>query len=148
MPARPVLTSAHRRALAAAADRILPAGDGPAASDARVVDFLEWALGQESFTRVRERLFRGLCFLESLSQAMYGRRFHRCEPHEQDTLLRQVQATPHPMAQRFFVSLVNLTLAGFLGHPRYGGNRDAVGWKFIGFVPHAQTWDQPERRGR
>ena len=31
--------------------------------------------------------------------------------------------------------LTSLTLEGFLGDPIYGGNRDGVGWKMIGFTP-------------
>jgi gluconate 2-dehydrogenase gamma chain len=33
----------------------------------------------------------------------------------------------------FFELLRTHTLYGFLGNPSYGGNRDKVGWKLIGF---------------
>ena len=32
----------------------------------------------------------------------------------------------------FFRQLMELTLEGYLSDPRYGGNRDRVGWRFIG----------------
>jgi gluconate 2-dehydrogenase gamma chain len=33
----------------------------------------------------------------------------------------------------FFELLRTHTLYGFLGNPSYGGNRDRIGWKLIGF---------------
>ena len=36
----------------------------------------------------------------------------------------------------FFELLRTHTLYGFLGNPSYGGNRDRIGWKLIGFENH------------
>jgi hypothetical protein len=33
--------------------------------------------------------------------------------------------------------LVSLAINGFLSDPKYGGNRDGSGWRYIGFVPRA-----------
>ena len=32
-----------------------------------------------------------------------------------------------------FKTLRAYTIIGFLGDPKYGGNRDEIGWKYIGF---------------
>jgi gluconate 2-dehydrogenase gamma chain len=42
----------------------------------------------------------------------------------------------------FFQRLVTLTLEGFLSDPQYGGNRNQVGWRFIGRTP---CWWAPKR---
>ncbi|HEY1099925.1 MAG TPA: hypothetical protein VGF99_13405, partial [Myxococcota bacterium] len=32
-----------------------------------------------------------------------------------------------------------LTLEGFLGDPRHGGNHDGVGWRFVGYAPDSRA---------
>jgi gluconate 2-dehydrogenase gamma chain len=46
---------------------------------------------------------------------------------QQIRLIHAMEATD------FFELLRTHTLYGFLGNPSYGGNRDHVGWKLIGF---------------
>jgi gluconate 2-dehydrogenase gamma chain len=36
-------------------------------------------------------------------------------------------------ARAFFNQLLSLTMAGFFSDPIYGGNRDKIAWKMIGF---------------
>ncbi len=49
-------------------------------------------------------------------------------PHdEQIRILHEVEETP------FFLGVRYLTVLGFLADPRYGGNRDSIGWKVVGF---------------
>ncbi|HEU4630049.1 MAG TPA: gluconate 2-dehydrogenase subunit 3 family protein [Gemmatimonadaceae bacterium] len=36
-------------------------------------------------------------------------------------------------SEEFFASLLELTVEGFFSDPVYGGNRDMVGWKLVGF---------------
>jgi gluconate 2-dehydrogenase gamma chain len=46
---------------------------------------------------------------------------------QQIELIRAIETTD------FFELLRTHTMYGFLGNPSYGGNRDRVGWKLIGF---------------
>jgi gluconate 2-dehydrogenase gamma chain len=48
-----------------------------------------------------------------------------------------------PSARAFFTRLRNDTIEGMFGDPMYGGNRDLVGWKLIGF-PGAQRLYTPD----
>jgi hypothetical protein len=32
-----------------------------------------------------------------------------------------------------------LTLEGFLGDPRHGGNKDGIGWRFVGHSPDGRA---------
>ncbi len=48
----------------------------------------------------------------------------------------------------FFESLLELTLEGFFADPVYGGNRNMVGWKLVGFPgAHANYYEFVDRHG-
>ena len=48
----------------------------------------------------------------------------------------------------FFASLLEMTLEGFFADPVYGGNRDAVGWKLVGFPgAYANYYDLVDQHG-
>jgi gluconate 2-dehydrogenase gamma chain len=66
-----------------------------------------------------------------------GREFWELAPPMMDEVLRgletaQVQLPSVPSAV-FFETLLANTIEGFLSDPAYGGNRDMVGWRMIGF---------------
>jgi gluconate 2-dehydrogenase gamma chain len=107
--------------------------------------------------RLRAVYAAGLSDLDLRSSSQYGHEFSRLAPGQQDEILRQVEqaeATPSAAesdasAQRaakranensfdedtapFFQLLVAHTRQAFYSDPVYGGNRDRVGWKTIGF---------------
>lgn len=134
----------ERRTLEAAMERILPAGEGPGASQAGAIDYVDWLVAQRSFQSSLPGLTTGLRLLDTLAGGAFADRSEA----ERDVVLGRVQKVPHPTIQRFFVQLVSATLAGFLCDPRYGGNRGRVGWKSIGFEPvqSANNGPSPERR--
>ncbi len=74
--------------------------------------------------------------------------FAACKPDQQDALLTRFQKGEVKArsfkSRQFFEHLVRFTLEGFLGDPKYGGNRDRVGWKFIGRPQgHPGCWWEP-----
>lgn len=77
----------------------------------------------------------GLELLAGLSRDLFGMDFADLPGEDQDAVLRRVASVPHPAARRFFAALVNLALAGFLCDPAHGGNRNGVGWRYIGYSP-------------
>jgi gluconate 2-dehydrogenase gamma chain len=124
------LSPEHKIILAAATSRLLPSEDGPGAAETRVVDYIELALQDRWHADFVPLLRRGLDFLQHL--AGQGRSFAACSPEEQDEILCQVQKFPNNEARKFFETLIDLTLEGFLCDPRHGGNRAGLGWKYIG----------------
>ncbi len=67
----------------------------------------------------------------------YGKAFDALSSAQQDEVLRgldegkvELQAVP---ARFFFNILLANTIEGFFADPIYGGNRDKVGWKLVGF---------------
>ncbi|MEW5917840.1 MAG: gluconate 2-dehydrogenase subunit 3 family protein [Gemmatimonadota bacterium] len=131
-PAFTTLSAEEAAVIVAAADRIIPSDDSPGATEAGVVYFVDRALStfmkeeidfarrgvRDLNTRARKRN-RGVQSFAELSAA------------ERDAVLKEVENTP------FFGGLRYLTIVGTFADPSWGGNRDKVGWKMLGFDPHA-----------
>ena len=66
-----------------------------------------------------------------------GGSFARLAPADQDAFLQRLETGAVALdgidAKAFFAQLLQNTLEGFWSDPIYGGNRDMVGWKLIGF---------------
>ena len=107
--------------------RILPSDGTPGAREAGVVYFVDQTL--TTFAKDQVPIFAD--GLKSLSEAVAKKHgssatFVSLTPEQQDAMLREIEKTP------FFGAIRFATLAGFLSLPKYGGNKDYVGWKFIG----------------
>ena len=114
----------------ALAEQIIPGADGPGAKEAGVVIFIDRALttfaadsaaefraGLAQTGETRKKLFPSSTSIASLN------------PDEQMQLMQAIAGN------EFFDLLRTLTVLGFLGEPSYGGNRNEIGWKQIGFEP-------------
>lgn len=116
---------------------IVPTTDTPGAKEAGVIYFMDTVLGS-SRADMLESIRAGLADLEARA------RFARSDAHflsdlnesEQIQLLTEIQDTD------FFQDVRLLTLGGLLAHPDYGGNRDRIGWKLIGFEDQF-SWQPP-----
>jgi gluconate 2-dehydrogenase gamma chain len=66
-----------------------------------------------------------------------GKTFAELDAGAQDGVLHALEKgdlkLPHAPSDAFFSMLVDNTVEGFLADPLYGGNRDFIGWKLIGF---------------
>lgn len=126
---RPPLNPTRRRTLEAVVERLIPSDDGrPGAREARVIDYVDRALAHRYNASLRQPVREFCDLVEKVAAADWGRAFTELEPLEQDQVLAAAQGTTHT-----FEDVLELSLEGFLGHPRHGGNRDGVGWSFIGF---------------
>jgi gluconate 2-dehydrogenase gamma chain len=136
--------------LAALAARLLPSDDlGPGAREAGVEGFLARVFDDERLSAVHPLLKRGCSFVMRAARATQGRAFTELTDAEQDEIIARLvdgQMRPDGFSGPLFVRIVlALTLEGFLGDPRHGGNKDGVGWRFVGFSPEgrAQGLAQP-----
>jgi gluconate 2-dehydrogenase gamma chain len=73
-------------------------------------------------------------------------------PDQQDDVLRQLEGGTHDLdgvpANVFFAHLWQCTLEGFFSDPVYGGNRDMVSWRMIGFPgAYASYYDLVDKHG-
>ena len=119
---------------AAIASRIIPTTDTPGAAEAGVIHFLDRAFAAE----MQASLDTARDGLAAVNAAIPGdRTFAALDADAQDDLLRAIETGA------FFRLLRQMTIYGFFAMSEYGGNRDHVGWKLIGFEGHHGPWQYP-----
>jgi gluconate 2-dehydrogenase gamma chain len=108
--------------------QIVPSSDGPGAHEAGVVFFIDRALSTFD-ADLREAYRTGMAGVQQKRHEMFpaSASIAALSIDQQMQLVHAIETTD------FFQLLRTHTLYGFLGNPSYGGNRDRVGWKLIGF---------------
>lgn len=143
------LTSQQAADFGAAADRIIPRDDAPGARDVGVVFFADHLLA--SFAPAKKPAFdAALTALNAATrkQVPNAASFAALTSKQQDEVLRSIETTDD------FGVLRAITIAGYFSHPSHRGNRDAAGWKAIGFedrmswTPPFGYYDRPEIMAR
>ncbi len=147
--------------LDAAVDRLIPADElGPGAREAGVTRFIDgqltsvwgthgrnyrmgpWREGtpQQGFQSrlTPQEIYRAAIRETNLHcRKQYGKVFEFLTGAQQDEVLGGLEGGSIELetlsSKLFFGLLLRNTHEGFFGDPMYGGNRDKVGWKLIGF---------------
>jgi len=147
--------------LEAAVARLIPADQlGPGAKEAGVTYFIDQQLfggfgtmakmyrqgphaegtpqqGYQSPLTPQEVYRAAIAEVDATCAQQHGARFAKLEPKAQDEVLRALDEGKWPLesvpARFFFNMLLENTIEGFFSDPIYGGNRDKVGWKLVGF---------------
>lgn len=148
--------------LDAAVARLIPADNlGPGAKEAGVTFFIDrqldgayghaaswymqgpWGDGQPSqgyqSRMAPAQLYRaGIKAVDDYCRRSFGgKAFSALSPDEQDKILTGLENDDIKFetvsGKSFFDQLLQNTVEGFFSDPLYGGNRDMVGWKMIGF---------------
>ena len=146
----------------AAVARLIPADDlGPGAVEAGAGVFIDrqlagdygraarwymqgpWAKGEKTQGYQTRYTPAGLyrAAIREIDQAVAGEHrgatFAKLDTADQDRWLKDLEdgkpGLPTVDAKEFFTMLLQNTQEGFWSDPLYGGNRDMVGWKMIGF---------------
>jgi gluconate 2-dehydrogenase gamma chain len=132
-PPLTVLDAAEAREIEAIAAQIIPADATPGAREAGVIYFIDRALA--TFDQDKRPLYtEGLKNLQSKRDALFpgSQSIAALQPAQQIRLLQTIEQTD------FFELVRTHAALGFFGDPSYGGNRDHVGWKLIGFEDRFQ----------
>jgi gluconate 2-dehydrogenase gamma chain len=114
--------------LEALAAVIVPTDDTPGAKEAGVIFFVDRALS--GFDQEKRGLYReGLAATRQKCRQMFPQSasIAALSPAQCRDLAESIEKT------EFFEQLRTHTMIGFLAIPEWGGNRDKVGWKLIGF---------------
>ncbi len=154
------LNEQDARTIEAIAARIIP-GDSldPGAREAGVLCYIDRTLA--GFHKDLQSLYRrGLWELEAYCQETCRQSFTELDEETQDRVLDDISLVPsHPQITQlrerlqergwsnlsaFFSVVRQQTIEGMFADPAYGGNRDVVGWKLLGF-PGAQ-WGYSEEQ--
>jgi gluconate 2-dehydrogenase gamma chain len=145
----------------AAVDRLIPADNlTPSGTDCGVAVFIDrqlggaWGSGDRMYMQGPWRkgtptqgyqlpmtpaeFFRaGIASVNAYCRQTYRKEFDRLVPEQQVQVLQGLEqgriAIDHAPAQDFFDLLLGAAMEGFFADPIYGGNREKVSWKMIGF---------------
>src|SRR5271166_1202732 len=155
------LTAPEAAFMVAAVDTIIPADElSPAGSECGVAVFIDRQLGSDwgggakvyrsgPFLKgkpeqgyqlaltPREFFSAGIAAANEWTRKSYGKDFDRLSAAERAQALKAMDEGTAQFAgfgsRAFFGQLLSITMAGFFSDPIYGGNRDKVSWKMLGF---------------
>ena len=130
------LTAAEADLVEAIAERLIPSdANGPGAKEARVVHYIDRALGG-AVASSRQAYAAGLAALDRYAESSRGKPFLQLSPADQDNVLgacEKGQAVGFAGAAQFFSMILSHTRQGMFGDPYYGGNANFVGWDLNGY---------------
>ncbi|MED1205556.1 gluconate 2-dehydrogenase subunit 3 family protein [Heyndrickxia acidicola] len=158
LPVLMFLNQEEARTIEAMASRIIPSDEhGAGAKEAGALIYIDQSLA--GYFRHLQTFYRqGLIEFEGFCRETFGASFIELTEEQQDQILLTIEqfqlADPldssddivkkENLIAQFFAVVHEHTLQGTFGDPLYGGNRDALGWKLIGF-PGAQWGYTPEQ---
>lgn len=127
------------RTVEAITSRLIP-GDSlnPGAKEAGAVLFIDRSLAG-FFSHLQAFYRKGIFELNNYCKEQYEKTFSDLSPEEQDTVLSTIDGSnregQHELSllEQFFEVVYEHTLEGTFGDPLYGGNKNKIGWKMIGF---------------
>jgi gluconate 2-dehydrogenase gamma chain len=172
------LTATEAAFLSAAYDTFIPADRlSPSGTDCGLVAFIDrqlagaWGGGARLYrggpfikgTREqgyqlsltpREFFAAGIKATNAWTRKTFGKDFDRLAPPERDAALKTMDAGKAELAEvngkEFFEMLLASAMEGFFADPIYGGNRDKVSWRMVGYpgLPATYASKALEYRGK
>jgi gluconate 2-dehydrogenase gamma chain len=155
------LTAPEAAFIVAAVDTLIPADElSPSGSDCGVAVFIDrqlgsaWGGGAKMYRSgpflkgkpeqgyqlaltPREYFAAGIAAANDWTRKTYGKDFDRLSAAQRVEALKAMDEGTAQFAgfssRGFFAQLLAITMAGFFADPIYGGNRDKVSWKMLGF---------------
>ncbi|MCK5412353.1 MAG: gluconate 2-dehydrogenase subunit 3 family protein [Gemmatimonadetes bacterium] len=133
-----VFSEEEWRTVEAITARIIPTDRDPGAIEANCVNFIDKALANED-ADLLPTYRKGLPRVNAVAVDRFGGTFAEIAPDQQDEVLMGLESgdvsgwTAPATPEEFFEIVRSHTLIGFLADPKYGGNRDYVGWKLAGY---------------
>lgn len=121
--------------LAAVQEQMFPAGnDVPGATDIQAIVYLRNTLENPAADgEDREFIFKGVGWLNDLTQETSGKPFIGLDEAQRETMLRQIEQSE--AGQNWLSLLLTYLFEALLADPVYGGNPDGIGWKWLGHQP-------------
>lgn len=93
--------------------------------------------GPQSIATPAELYRKGLVELDHAAQAKFGKSFLELSEDQKVDFLKGMEsgtiAFETMKSSEFFALMLQNVREGYLADPMYGGNRDMVGWKLVGF---------------
>jgi len=155
------LTSGEAAFFSAVADIIVPADElSPSGTECGIVTFIDrqlagaWGGGAKLYRNgpfrkakpeygyqlpltPREFFAAGIVAVNAWTRKTKGKDFDRLAQSEREEAIKALDQGKAELidfnGKQFFDALLDLTMEGFFSDPIYGGNRNKVSWKMIGF---------------
>ena len=155
------LTATEVAFFSAVADAFIPADKlSPSGTDAGVVVFIDRQLagafgggarmyragpfrkakaeyGYQLSLTPREYFATGVIAVNGWTRKVYGKELDRLSAADRDAALKSLEAGKAELdgvnGKAFFEALLDIAMEGFFADPIYGGNKDKVSWKMVGF---------------
>lgn len=162
------LTATEAAFLGAAYDTIIPADPlSPSGTDCGCVVYIDrqlagaWGNGARMYRNgpffqgkaeygyqlpltPREFFAAGIAAANAWSRKTYGMDFDRLEPTKRAEALTAMEQSkaefPGFDAKLLFEAVLQSAMEGFFADPMYGGNRNKVSWKMVGYPGLPATW--------
>src|SRR6266487_4790119 len=137
-----VFTAHEARTAEAIFARMFPATPGePGVAEIGVIPYVDRVL-TDTYTNSTELYRQGLTALDRIAEQQYKTRFADCMPPQQDALISGLErgsllGMDTSVQKRFFDLLLAHLQEGLFADPEYGGNRNKLGWKWLG---HPGVW--------
>ena len=169
-PPEPMLTlnATEQAFLSAVYDTIIPADAlSPSGTDCGLVTYIDrqlagaWGGGARMYRAgpfipskpeygyqlplsPREYFAAGIKATNAWTTKTYGREFDRLSPADRTAALTAMEQSRAEFdgldAKPFFEALLTSAMEGFFADPIYGGNRNKVGWRMVGYPGLPATW--------
>ena len=156
-----VLTATEVAFISAAADTMIPADElTPSGTDCGVVTFVDrqlasaWGGGAKMYRSgpfrkgkpehgyqlpltPRQFFTAGIAATNEWTRKVHGKDFDRLSGKDREAALKTLEQGKAELVgfngKQFFDALLNIVMEGFFSDPIYGGNKDKVSWKMVGF---------------
>jgi gluconate 2-dehydrogenase gamma chain len=172
------LTATEAAFLSAAYDTFIPADRlSPSGTDCGLLAFIDrqlagaWGSGAKLYRSgpfvqgkreqgyqlsltPREFFAAGIKATNEWTRKTYGKDFDRLSPAERQTALKTMDDGKAELTEingkQFFEMLLQSAMEGFFADPIYGGNRDKVSWRMVGYpgLPATYAGKALEYRGK
>ncbi len=133
------------RLIADVQDRLFPSEpEAPGARELNALAYLQWVVGDRNID-AQERAFilQGCDWLESLSRERHGQGFTVLDAEPQEAMLEQVARSE--AGENWLATLLLYLLEALLSDPVYGGNPQAIGWRWL---QHRPGFPRPDEHNR
>src|SRR5216684_5575043 len=155
------LTAPEAAFFSAAVDAFIPADElTPSGTDCGIVTFIDrqlasaWGGGAKMYRNgpfrkakpeygyqlpltPRQFFAAGIVATNAWTRRLHGKDFDRLAAKERDDALKALEQGKAELGdfdgKPFFEALLHITMEGFFADPIYGGNRNKVSWKMVGF---------------
>jgi gluconate 2-dehydrogenase gamma chain len=172
------LTAAEAAFLSAAYDTLIPADTlSPSGTDCGLVTYIDrqlagaWGNGAHLYRAgpfvegkpeqgyqlalaPREYFADGIKAANAWTRNTYGKDFDLLAPADREAALEAIEAGKADLAdfnaKAFFAALYQSAMEGFFADPIYGGNRDKISWRMVGYpgLPATYAAKALEYRGK